>query len=329
MAKTIEIQEYTEFYKDRWDRFVLDESINGTFLQTRNFLEYHPADRFKDNSLLFLNGSNIIAVLPAHIQDDERKILNSHQGSTFGGIVVGKRFCKIGYMDLIFEKFESYLQGHNFKEVVLKQSGRIYQNMNSELLDYYLFMNNYTDLQEVGYYIDFDDYSEDIISNFSSSRRRDYRYSLKNEFVFRELITQDEIKEFYEVLCDNYKKFEKLPVHTLNELLDFKCSRLPQNVKFYGVYHENELVAAGMVFLFGKQVFHTQYLAVMQNRTNLFVNEFLYEKLIETARNDGFSTMSFGTSTLEGGKVLNRPLAQFKEGFGTKEYVNRIYRKIL
>ena len=41
---------YTEEQQERWDRFVMEQSANGTFLQTRRFLYYHPAGRFRDDS---------------------------------------------------------------------------------------------------------------------------------------------------------------------------------------------------------------------------------------------------------------------------------------
>ena len=104
---------------------------------------------------------------------------------------------------------------------------------------------------------------------------------------------------------------------------------MPDNTDFYGVYLDKELIAGGMVFKFDDHVFHTQYLAVKQNKTNIFANEFLYKSLIEEARAEGFEYLSFGTSTFESGRILNRPLAQYKEGFGTNEYVNRTYYKIL
>ena len=37
------VQPYTAEQEAAWDRFVMQESGNGTFLQTRNFLNYHPA----------------------------------------------------------------------------------------------------------------------------------------------------------------------------------------------------------------------------------------------------------------------------------------------
>jgi hypothetical protein len=180
---------------------------------------------------------------------------------------------------------------------------------------------------EMGYYIDYADYNEDIISNYSSSRRRDYRYSLKSEFVFKKLETESEIGEFFDVLCDNYTKFGKLPVHKLEELLDFKFSRLKDNVMFYGVYLDEKMIAGSMVFQFENDVWHTQYLAVRQNCTKLYANEFLYTNIIRTAKELGARQLSFGISTEEHGSVLNRNLAQFKEGYGTKEDINYTFIK--
>lgn len=328
MAKEISIVKYCDKYKEKWDDFINTESVNGTFLQSRKFLEYHPIGRFIDNSLLFLCGSNIVAVIPAHVKCCERKAFCSHQGSTFGGLILGKKFCKIAYLDLIFEQLNKYLKENQFEEIILKQTSQIYQRSNSELIDYYLFMNGFECSQELGYYINFKNYQDEIAENFTASKRRDYRYSLKNDFEFKELCTEEEIRNFYSVLCDNYKKFDKVPVHTIDELIEFKKSRLMGTVFFYGVFFENEIIAGGMVFSFENKVFHTQYLAVAQEKKSIFANEYLYTKLIETAKEKGYERISFGTSTLEGGKVLNRSLAQFKEGFGTNEYINRTYRKV-
>ena len=140
-------------------------------------------------------------------------------------------------------------------------------------------------------------------------------------------ISDDEIELFYDVLSDNQKKFNKTPIHSIEELLDLKNNRLKDIVQFFGVYSESELIAGSMVFCFDKNVFHTQYLACRQDQTDTHANEFLYKHLIDEAKKSGFAKLSFGTSTLEGGKVLNKSLAQFKEGFGTTAYVNRTYRK--
>ena len=328
MSLEITVRRYERKDEVAWERLVLEESTNGTFLQSRNFLNYHPEGRFHDHSLVFLNGSEPIAVIPAHETiEGGKKVLLSHQGSTFGGLVVGKPFCKITYVEKILETLEAYCREQGFGEIVLKQTGPIFCRENTNLIDYYLFLNGYTDSKEIGYWIDFADYKEDIPENYTYSIRRHYRNAMKHHFSFRELGAK-EVGLFYDVLLDNYRKFGRDPVHTLAELQDFKTNRLPEETSFYAVFsEEGEAIAGSMVFRFRKDVFHTQYLAVRQDWRDLFVNDFLYTGLIETARAEGFRALSFGTTTFEGGRVLNRPLAIVKEGFGTQPFLNTTYRR--
>jgi hypothetical protein len=98
---------------------------------------------------------------------------------------------------------------------------------------------------------------------------------------------------------------------------------------FYGVYLDGKMMAGTMVFKFGKGTWHTQYLAARQEQTDLHVNEFLYTNIIRAAKEAGARLLSFGICTEERGSVLNRNLAQFKEGYGTKEDINYIYQKAL
>lgn len=320
----ITIEQFSTDLEKEWDRFVLKESTNGTFLQSRNFLNYHPEGRFKDASLVVKKGNAIVAVIPAN---REGQSIISHRGSTFGGVVLEKHALKVSVLENIFKALNDYCVENSINEIVLKQTGNIFCKEDTSLLDYFLFLNGYEVSYELGYWIDYTDYPEDIISAFSSSRRRDYRYSLKSDFRFGELTSDQDISEFYDILCDNYTKFGKNPVHTLAELIEFKKSRLKDIVRFFGVFEENQMIAGGMTFSFDHRVIHTQYLAVRQDKTNFFANEFLYTNLIKTGKEDGFEKFSFGTSTLESGKVLNKPLAQFKEGFGTQTFLNITYRK--
>ena len=85
------VQPYTADQEAAWDRFVMQESGNGTFLQTRNFLNYHPAGRFEDASLVVYNEhGGLGAVVPGAVQQrkDGRKVFRSHPGSTYGGLVL-------------------------------------------------------------------------------------------------------------------------------------------------------------------------------------------------------------------------------------------------
>jgi len=326
----ITVSRYEDKYQNVWDDFVMQWSVNGTFLQTRRFLSYHPAGRFQDHSLLVMKGTNIIAVVPAHEVMDPSKKFISHAGSTFGGIVLGKSYQKIADLDSIFEQLMAYWKENQFAEIELRQTSGLYCNDSAELVEYYLHFCGFQNTAELGYYIDLRrlPQGQRVEDSFNASRRRGLRKSQGYGMECRELFTDREIKDFYRVLCNNQEKFHRRPVHTLEELLDFKNERLKNETAFYGIFLEDKLIAGGMVFLFGdRQVFHTQYLACDQTQLALYPSERLYYSLIQEAIKRKYRYISFGTATEERGRVLNRGLAQFKEGFGASTYVNRTYKK--
>ena len=324
----LSIKEYTPKEKAVWDDFVLNHSINGTFLQTRQFLEYHK-DRFDDTSLIIHKGTDtMVAVVPACIIIKEtRKKFSSHCGSTFGGIVLGTIFNNIEHVEAIFEVLENYFIAQKYDEIEIKCTSSIFASGDTHLLSYFLFQKGYCAYDELSCLIDFKQYQEDVISNFTARKRRDYRYSLKYNMKFKKLDSTDAIEEFYGVLCDNLKKYNTAPVHTLYELIELKEKRLTNVIEFYGVYYTNIMIAGSMVFKFGHNVFHTQYLAANQQYLKLYPMNFLDTNLIQVAKEEGFQYFSFGISTEEHGKVLNKHLAQFKEGFGTQYGINKTYIK--
>lgn len=317
----------------KWDKFVENNSCNGTFLQTRNFLNYHN-NRFEDCSLFIYKGtSDILAVIPAaEIIEDGHKVFNSHVGSTFGGIVFNKQFYNLKHIIPIFEVLENYLKEKGFEKIILKQTAQIFASKDNDLLEYFFFQKKYHHYSEISFVIPLEKYNSDIPSNFNGSRRRDYNYSLKNGFTFRKLESDSEVTDFYNLLCENMLKFDTKPVHSLEELLDFKNNRLRDIVEFWGTYRDEKLMAGSMTFLFknnNKTVFHTQYLASSQENLELFPNNFNDANLIKVAKERGYDIFSFGTSTLEHGAVLNEKLAEFKEGFGTTYSNNKVWIKEL
>ena len=83
----MEVIRYGKEHKEAWESFV-SCSNNGTMFHTRNFLSYHPSDRFKDSSLIFTENKKTIAVLTASsIIRDGVPTLISHQGASYGGFV--------------------------------------------------------------------------------------------------------------------------------------------------------------------------------------------------------------------------------------------------
>lgn len=321
------IKIYEEQYERQWDNLVLNESSNGNFLQTRRFLSYHKKGKFIDHSLMFFKGEHLAAVIPANLEDDGKTLI-SHSGSTYGGIIIGQEFCSTSNYNWIFKDMMSHFceQGYNYVEI--RTSNWLYKrnDVNNELLDYYFQLNGFSNRKEVGFFIDLANVQENYEIYFDSLKKRKLKKARNYGLSFRELTKGEEIRDFYDVLCDNMFKFNATPVHTYEELLDFKFNRLKDEVIFYGVFYEERIIAGSMVFNFcNKKVFHTQYLCSRQDCLEYCPNEYMYSKLIETAKDKGYRFLSYGTSSLEHGRVYNESLGIYKEGFNTDSYVNTSY----
>ena len=82
----IEVVRYDTTRTSEWDAFV-SKSKNGTFILCRVFMDYHK-DRFSDHSLMIYYNYKLLAVVPAH---EQNQILYAHQGLTYGGVVWHKK----------------------------------------------------------------------------------------------------------------------------------------------------------------------------------------------------------------------------------------------
>lgn len=318
---------YGDMYEKAWDDFVLNKSINGNFLQTRNFLNYHPKDRFEDASILFLNNDEIAAVIPANVVDRGRVLL-AHQGSTYGGLIVGRKYANSRNYDWIFKEMVTYFEEKGYRNVALSTHNWLYSPdlKHHELCDYYFQLYGFSSRSEIGFFINLDKIPETYENEFEKLKRRKLNKARKYGLAFRELSEEREIEEFYAVLCDNMKKFDTEPVHTLSELLDFKNIRLADVTSFYGVFYDNRMIAGSMVWNFcNKKVFHTQYLASLHEYLELCPNEYLYSSLIRAAKENGYRYLSYGTANYDHGNAYNESLGIYKEGFNTDSYINRCY----
>lgn len=318
---------YEDRYKDEWDDFVLNNSINGNFLQTRNFYNYHPKDAFEDGSLMFFKADRLAAVIPAAIMDNGVTLI-AHPGSTYGGLVVGKDFANTTNYKWIFEEMISYFREKGYAKVELRMHNWLYSPVeeHNELCDYFFQINGFTVRSEVGFYIELGRLSDDYSTGFEKLKRRKLNRAIKENLSFRRLVSDDEVSDFYDVLSDNMKKFGTVPVHSREEILEFKNDRLRDVTSFYGVYHGDDLIAGSMVWNFcNKKVFHTQYLASRQDALDYCPNEYLYSSLVHAAREEGYRYLSYGTASLKNGWVYNESLGMYKEGFNTDSYLNRCY----
>lgn len=324
------IKRYTKEQQESWDSFMLQKSMNGTFLQTRKFINYHPANRFVDCSLIIYKGNTMVAcVLGCECVENGKKVFFSHKGTTFGGIVVAKQIYSATSINELMDCLENYLRNEYFDKIYLKMTPAVFERMNTDLLDYFLYQKGYYQYTELNYYMHLKRYRTDILSQFTSGKRRDYRYALRNNLIFKKLEDRKQIRQFYDVLQLNLKKLGLKSVHSYEDLVDLKYNRFPDKIEFYGVFWEREIIAGSMVFLFDDRIMHTQYLSSNEQYLKMYPMDFLIYHLIESAIEKGYELFTFGICTENQGKYLNFGLSRFKEGFGTEFCLNKIFEKNL
>lgn len=320
---------YNESMEQEWDAFVLKRSVNGNFLQTRDFLNYHPAERFRDCSLIYNDTKgNLRAVIPAASMPSAKSDLPSfvsHPGSTYGGIVVDEKSCCARRIQRIIDELVEFLKG-SYSSIGLRfPPSFLWVNDESQLLEYLLKLNGFKEKTELTTYISFSSYKEKTLSNFTQGKRTCINHGLKKGFKLKKLTTPLQIEKFYELLCGNLKKFNAKPAHTLSELKILCLERLRETTETFGVYDGDNLVAAGWVFLFLNQhAAHTQYLCAVPDYGKYSPMTFLYYSLIEYyGQDENTEYLSWGISTENCGEILNWGLTESKESYGSLHDVHR------
>ncbi len=326
------IQQFNLEHEEMWDKFVMEYSMNGTFLQTRNFLNYHQKGKFEDISLEIYKKKKLVAVCPAcRVALDGRNVFYSHMGSTFGGIVFSETVNNAKDMEALIDIFEKYIFRTGIDKVILRQTPDIFSKKKSGLLEYMLWKEGYAFNLELNTYVELGCSEEEIWSRIDKNKKRNIKKCEKENLWFRELESKEEIEKFYQLLIINLSKNAAKPIHSLEEILNFHNSRLRNETKFYGVGKGDELLAADMMFIF-KQVktMHSQnpsYDPFVER--NFSPVTYLYYRLIKEAKKEGFDRLTWGISTEQCGHYLNMGLIRNKESYGSEHFVNITYHKEL
>lgn len=323
------IVQYSGNYESEWDDFVEKKAINGSFLQERRFLNYHPKSRFCDASLLFYYKDMLEAVCPAcMLEEGGEKIFYSHKGSTYGGLVVSKKIYRAELIFELIDYLEKYLKENGYTKCILKPTMNLLSRPSMDLMEFCLFYRGYKEYKEISTFINYQNYNQEVIYNLSQMKQRLVKKNIKAGVVFREFEEDNDILEFHDVLTGNLKKFNTKPVHSREELLDLKHNRISKELKFYGAYLDEKLISGTMVFEFEKyKCAHTQYLAADLAYNKLSPMSFVYYKVAELYMKKGYDYLSWGIATEDRGAKINMGLLKNKEEFGSEHIVVKSYEK--
>ena len=316
-----EILPYSPDMEARWDRFIMEDSMNGTFLQTRKFLNYHPVDRFTDASFIVEKSGIIVAAIPGCNIDGK---FISHQGSTFGGPIISKDFYSGHKILEIIRAIDSHI-AQNFKSIKLKPTSPIFTSTPTDLIDYTLEHVGYSRHTELSCYTPLLQGS-DPLEFCTRECRHNFRQAEKQGLTYGE-IPDSEMEKFYAFLMLSKARHNTKPVHTLAELQDLK-QRFPEEILFRGVWKDGVYLSGMMIFHFKQtNTFHFQYLAPDDSKRESNATTALFVFAMREAAKAGCKKFSWGISTEEGGSYLNENLYRFKESFGALPCLNARYEK--
>ena len=306
-----EIRRYTPEHVDEWNQFVA-ESKNGVFLFDRRYMDYH-SDRFCDHSLMFYLDGRLLAVLPAHQSGDT---LCSHNGLTYGGLVMSNRLTVVQTMHL-FREMNEYLRSQGIRHVSYKAIPWIYHRLSAEEDLYALY-------HECHARIVARDFATNIYLSTGLRWERVRRRGVvraRNAGVVVE--RSNHYEAFWQVLADNLmNKYGVKPVHSLQEI-ELLHGRFPQNIQLYQAVREGK-VLGGVVLYISSQVVHAQYSSASPEGKKLGVIDLLYDQIFKDYRD--YPYFDFGRSTEHpDGSGLNENLVFQKEGYGGRGLCYDIY----
>ncbi|MBQ4276589.1 MAG: GNAT family N-acetyltransferase [Bacteroidaceae bacterium] len=296
---------YSPSYALHWDQLV-QQSRNATFMLQRQYMDYHQ-DRFTDASLVFVDHKgHFVALLPANI-DAADGIVYSHQGLTYGGLIMstGIRTEQIGEA---IDKAISYYRHMGARKLIYKPTPYIYNKYPSQEDLYYLFRHgarlHSRSLSQTIYL------PQAIGPN--TLRRRKLNQSLQ---AGNRVDKTTDVTQFWHILDHTLQTRHNVrPVHSIDQL-HLLMSRFPSQICLYQTLDPHDQVLAGTLVYDCGQTIHTQYLAASDRGREVGALDQVLSYLITDIYADR-QYFDFGISTESGGKILNLGLTMQKESFG-------------
>lgn len=306
------VRTYTPEYYHAWNEFVA-KAKNATFLFHRDFMEYHQ-DKFQDFSLVVTDeNDNIKAILPANRVKDT---LFSHQGLTYGGIVV-EAFERLPDFVQIVRSILHFLNSNNISCLTIKQLPNIYFKQAANELNYLFFLLQAKLIRRD--VLSVIDLSQKLV--FSRDRKFGVKKGIRNNLIVKE---ENNFETFWKTILEPnlLKKHSTKPVHSLEEITLLN-KKFPSNIRHFNVYFNDEVVAGTTIFETEK-VAHSQYISANENKNQLGSLDFLHDFLLKNVFNNK-SFFDFGISNENQGKNINEGLLYWKESFGATSITQDFY----
>lgn len=314
---SLKIESYTGKWEKTWDGFVAN-SRNGTLFHKRRFLAYHPAERFEDESLIFLDGEKIIGLLPAAKKTDNGKIfLVSHPGASYGGLVLplGSGMKETGEM---LEAVKDFAEKKGYAGIsFLRLPPSSLQVESSEDQQYWMYRQGYQMTRcEMDGAVDVSSMNEtDILASLTGKCRNMVRQAERGNV---RVSISDDFKTYWSLLESVLEaRHGAHPTHTLDEIIRLK-SLLPNDIRLLAAFINGKMVAGTVLVTINSRAIYTLYMAQDYASQKFHPMHLVLVEALKLAIREKRRALHLGVSTEDGGTKVNEGLFFFKESFGCR-----------
>jgi hypothetical protein len=316
----MEIIEYSDKWKEKWDRFVL-ESNNGTIFHSQKFFDYHTEGKFNFNHLLFIEKNTIVALLSGSRIGN---LYESPIGASYGSIVT--KDVKFAQAMVMVSTLLEYGKENGIKEFLLTSAPRIYENHPNENLDFAMLWQGFSyDLHYISSAIRLNS-DDDILPRFQQTVRRNIRKTIKNPDIKVEI--NERYDQFYPILLDNKAKHDIKPTHSYNDLMKLK-ELMPDQLKLFMLYYKDKPIAGSSLFICNKTVTLCFYNMLLYEFEHLKpIHRIMYE-VVKWSTENGFKYVDIGVSQdtkADNPMTPGMSLIDFKEKFDAKTVMRNTLR---
>lgn len=310
---------YNAKMSQEWDDF-MQKAKSPSLLHLRGYMDYH-ADRFNDASLVFTDEyDHIVALLPACRSCEDKHIIVSHEGLTYGGYIFAPLVHTKTIEEVIYASLAYYKNECGATEVIIKPIPYIYcTQANDEQLYIIHRLEGELTKRSLSQAINM---ASPL--HWSELRRRNLVKAHKKALRFAIGESEQEWRDFHNLLTDVLREHhDTQPVHNADELW-LLHTRFPDRIILCTAYDEQKLVAGTIIYL-SPTVAHTQYLAASHEGRQCGALDFVISRALMEESVSRCSWFDFGISTERDGS-LNYGLTLQKEGFGGRGICYDTYR---
>jgi hypothetical protein len=319
---TIIASAFTAADTPAWEDFVRTRSRNGIIFHEREFLGYHPEDRFKDCSLVFREGAHLQGVLPAAEvrAPDGTMAVVSHPGSSAGGLVFHRHATLrevLGMLELAI----AHYQAAGAAAFELRLAEPIFATPVDGELAYALWHRGFQmRTREVSSCVPLQ--APEAWVEYGREKNPGTIRALQKKGIVAEKTEDTDL--VYSLIERNLdQRYQKHPTHSRAEFLELK-RRYPSRMDLWIVRVEGEAVATCVLFQAGRETLHDFYIAQNYAYAKLNVMPLLFYTAFAHYQQAGFRWFNFGISSRA--DWIKWGILEFKERMGGRATLRDVWR---